>query len=280
MKNIKYFLGAALICAILFAVNVCATSAFPKSDAGISAYVNVSQSIDIEKVKSVFYEVEKVGDNYIYGKVNITEDTGGSITVHVYADTDGWLVAYLKSDEPVSRIMLWKTSDLNNPTFTVRTTLMEALTQAANKAQVSFAPAEVKYYDFKYPNANGMVILLKTQATEGNSIMQFQIPSNYTLYEASYYHYIYYYSYYSSDYYSHYRYWDSKMWVDETQISDLPTYYAGDVVYTGLYNTSSYGSSVEVGKLHAIKISYEKTSSESADHGSAGVAVVLVYKKI
>ena len=266
MKNTKYILGAALICAIFLTGNVNAASSFPQSDASMSAYVNVGQSIDIEKVKLVFNEIEEVGDNYIYGKTCIDQDTGGCTTVHIYADTDGWLVAYLKSDEPASRIMLWKTSDLNNPTFSISTTLMEALTNAANKAQVSFASTDVKYYDFKWPNANAMVILLKTQATEGNSIMQFQIPANYTLYEASYYHYIYW-----------YRDGDSSLKIDNTEISNIG-FNSGNWIHYNAFATTIYGQYIQTGTLHQINISYTPYSN-NYDKGSAGVATVLVYKK-
>ncbi len=292
MKNIIYVLGAALICAIFFTMNVGAVSSFPKSDASISAYVNVGQSIDLEKVKVIFNEVEKVGDNYIYGKTCIAEDTGGCMNVHVYADTDGWLVAYLGYNDHAANIMLWKTINLDNPAFTISTTLSQALTNAATEAQVSFSPTDVKYYDFKYPQANAMVILVKTQATGGSSIMQFQIPANYTLYEASYYHYIYYYSRCyninwatnhvcrSGDSNNRESYWDSKMWVDATQVSDLSTYYGGNGVYSNVRTINSYGQYVQAGTLHKITISYEAIGSDSVESGSAGVATVLVYKKV
>ena len=38
--------------------------AFPEDEAGISAYVNTSQTIDLDKLKTIFTEVEEVGDNW------------------------------------------------------------------------------------------------------------------------------------------------------------------------------------------------------------------------
>jgi hypothetical protein len=67
--------------------------AFPEDEAGISAYVTTSKTIDLVKLKEIFLEVEEVGDNYIIGITNIS-DFGGDINVTVYADTSGWIVAY------------------------------------------------------------------------------------------------------------------------------------------------------------------------------------------
>ncbi|GEM_PF-5498504 len=88
--------------------------AFRDGEAGISAYINTSQTIDLKKLKTIFTEVEEVGDNYIIGKTPIS-DWGGDINVMVYADTSGWIVAYFKNDEPASKIMQWGTADVNNP---------------------------------------------------------------------------------------------------------------------------------------------------------------------
>ena len=58
-------------------------SAFPEDEAGIAAYINTSQTISIEKIKTIFtWGVEEVGDNYIIGITPIS-DYGGDIGVHV-----------------------------------------------------------------------------------------------------------------------------------------------------------------------------------------------------
>jgi hypothetical protein len=77
------------------------TKAFPADEAGIAAYVKVGQTIDIEKIKKIFTEVKEVGDNYVIGITMISDAYPvdvGDIDVHLYADIDGCLVAYLGKD--------------------------------------------------------------------------------------------------------------------------------------------------------------------------------------
>jgi hypothetical protein len=260
-------------------------SAFPEDEAGIAAYINTSQTISIEKIKTIFSSVEEVGDNYIIGITPIS-DFGGNIGVHVYADTDGWLVAYLKMDEPAAKIMQWGTTDVNNPNIgVISTTLVDALLKAGDAAGVGVVKPKIKYYDFEFPNANGMMIFVRTRATgDGKNLHQVEIPVDYMLFEASYYHYIYYYSR-DYKYYGHwYTYWDSKLKVDGVTISDASTSYKGDGRYTWWRAFDSYRGAITPGTLHSIYIDYwrherDGKSTESAvDVGSAGVATVLIYR--
>ena len=250
-------------------------SAFPEDEAGISAYIDTEQAIDIDEVKTIFTEVEEVGENYIFGITPIS-NFGGDIDVHVYADTEGWIVAYLKNNESAAKIMQWGTADVDEPVVTEisLTTLVDALYAAGDAASVGIVSSKIKYYDFEYPDADGMTIFIKTRADEGANTVQFQIPANYTLYEASYYRYVYSYYYY---YYGYAGWWDSKLKVDGTTISDAPSLSGGTQWWREL---KSYGSRIVTGTLHTIEISYEKagTTGYSIDEGSAGVATVLIYK--
>jgi len=243
--------------------------AFPEDEAGISAYVNTSQTIDLDKLKTIFTEVEEVGDNYIIGITPIS-DFGGDIDVHVYADTDGWIVAYFTKDEPAAKIMQWgKDTDVDTPQITeiTTTTLEDAIIKAADAAGILWAVRDIKYYDFEYPNANGMTLFVRTRATAGTNITQVEIPATYTLYEASYYHYVTGYSYYGFS-------TNSKLKVDETTISDLSIsgpYHGYDRKWGRAFD--SYKEAITTGKLHKIEIAYS-----SDYYGSAGVATVLIYR--
>ncbi|MCX6677041.1 MAG: hypothetical protein NTU95_03730 [Methanothrix sp.] len=248
--------------------------AFPDGEAGIAAYISTGQVVDLEKIKTIFSSVEKVGDNYIVGVVQIP-DWGGNIPVHLYADTDGWMVSYLKKDEPVSEVMQWGSSDADNPTLGVikSTTLEDALYKAGDAAGVGIVATGIKYYDFEFPNANQMMIIAKTQATAGSSIHQIEIPENYMLFDASYYHYVYY----LSDYgnyggYGNY-FADSILKVDSATISDAATSYQGDWVLGWWRSMDQYKGAISPGSLHTIEISYTLS-----DTGSAGVATVLIYR--
>ena len=212
------------------------------------------------------------------------------MNVRVYADTDGWLVAYLPMTKPAAEIMKWETADVNNPKFgVISTTLEEALIKAGDAAKVGIDKNEIKYYDFEFPNANSMMIFVRTKATHGYNIVQVMIPANYTLFEASYYHYIYYYSRYYRDtapspdkYYE--TYWDSNLKVGGVTISDASTAYKGKDVYEWWRAFDSYNDAITTGKLHTIFIYYEprekdgESYSTALDYGSAGVATVLIYR--
>ncbi|MCK4736812.1 MAG: hypothetical protein KAT65_30435, partial [Methanophagales archaeon] len=247
-----------------------------------------NQTISINRIKTIFYYVDKVGDNYIIGRTKIP-DFGGDIGVHVYADTDGWLVAYLSMTEPAAKIMKWETTSKNTPKFgTISTTLEEALIKAGEAAKVGINTNEIKYYDFEFPNANGMMILVRTEATNGKNLLQVKIPADYMLFEASYYHYIYYYSdwayknIYSGPFYE--TYWDSKLKVDGVTISDASTSYKGKEKYTWWRAFESYKGAITTGRLHSIYIYYQprekdgESTERAIDVGSAGVATVLIYR--
>ena len=264
--------------------------AFPEDEAGIAAYIFTNQTISIEKLKKIFSKVYRVGDNYIIGKTPIP-DYGGDVDVHVYADTDGWLVAYLKMDEPASKIMQWETADVNNPKFVaISTTLVDALIKAGEAVNVGIVNSEIKYYDFEFPNANGMMIFVRTSATDGSKICQVEIPADYTLFEASYYYYIYYYSNYDKGAsYSH-TYWASSLWVEEVstkkwvKISVASTSYQGDWKYKWWRAIDTYKGEITPGTLYTIWVSYSpaerdgKSIEGAVDKGSAGVATVLIYR--
>ena len=247
--------------------------AFPEDEAGISAYVNTGQAIDLDKLKSIFEEVVEVGDNYIIGITNIS-NFGGDISVHVYADKNGWLIAYLTRDEPASKIMQWGTVDVNTPVITkiTTTTLRDALFKAGEAAGVGI-PVKIRYYDFEYPDANGMMIFVRTKATSGTNIVQVKIPADYILYEASYYHYVY------GGWGPHINQWaNSKLKVDGVTISSSPNVYGKWWRAFG-----SYKGMITTGQLHTIEVSYDFAvhpgpHSWSDDVGSAGVATVLIYR--
>ena len=79
-------------------------TAFLEDEAGVSAYVNTSQSIDLSKAESCYRTIEYKCDDYIIGSVELP-DLPEDEDVHVYVSADGWIVAYYLKDEPASKIM-------------------------------------------------------------------------------------------------------------------------------------------------------------------------------
>ncbi len=246
-------------------------AAFPEGEAGLTAYINTEQAIDLEKLKTIFSTVNEVGDNYILGIVQIP-DWGGNIAVHLYADTDGWMVAYLKKDEPVSMVMQWGTSDADNPTIGVikSTTLEDALYKAGDAAGVGIVSKDIKYYHFGFPNANRMMIIVKVQATKGSSIHQIEIPANYMLFDSAYYHYEYFYSWSNSE---NWGYTGSTLKIDGSTISEASTKRLDKTGYGWWRGMDRYKSAMNPGTLHTIQLEHL-----IADQGSAGVATVLIYR--
>ncbi len=251
-------------------------TAFPADKAGISAYVKVKKAIDLDKVRTIFTKVVDVGDNYIIGIVPIP-NLGGDTEVHLYADTDGWLVAYLTQEEHAAKIMKWPANyDLSPITKITTTTLREALNNAGKAAFVRIS-AEIKYYDFKFPDANEMTLFVKAarmvSQDRAAAITQVKVPTDYTLYEASYYH---------------YGYGGAVsggrgvvavpvlLKVDGAEISDLKEGYGTG---GGVTKFGSYQGAIAAGVLHMIEINYPNPTFTAPDVACGNtVATVLIYK--
>ena len=233
-----------------------AADAFPADVAGISAYVKVDQEIDIKKVTPIFREIEDLGDNYTIGVIPIP-NFGGDLDVHLYADTDGWLVAYFERGEPAAKIMQWGDADPENPEIGAvkSTTLEDALYKLGSAAGVRIAPGDIRYYHFKFPDANGMTVFVKTRTASGTSVVQIGIPATYTLYEASYYHYV---------YNKH-----SELKVDGTLVKQVRGRGWDSHGWERAFGL--YEGVIKTGTAHKMEIEYSSSSS-------AGVATVLIYK--
>ena len=160
--------------------------AFPADAAGLSAYVKLEQRIKItEELSRIFERIEDVGGNYIIGTVKVTNFVG-DVYPHLYVDTEGWVVAYFLSNEPASLVMHWS-GNAYDPNPFIGSTLEEALARACQALKVQL-PA-VSYYDFRYPKANNILILLSVLPTSGTKNMYVKIPSTYKLYSVSYFMY-------------------------------------------------------------------------------------------
>ena len=249
-------------------------SSFPADSAGIAAYVKLEQSIDLEVIKPLFNEVnnevKEVQDNFIWGMITVY-NFGRTSQVHLYVDTDGWLVTFLKHDEPTAGIMQWNPADVDIPAISEisRTTLTDVLRKVAVPIQVDFL-SQVHYCHFKYPEATGMKLFVKTTPTTGTTnFTKVIIPQPYTLYEKSYYHYTF-----------HAK--QTQLKVDDLLVNQLSSANGGwsSVVkfYDGIISNEIFTLKdvFTKGELHTITISY--TYYDDWPKGSAGVATALVYK--
>jgi len=127
----------------------------------------------------------------------------------------------------------------------------------------------IKYYDFEFPDADGMLLFAKTRATGGSNYTHISIPSDYTIYDASYSHY----GCNGDDWWWHF---SSNLNVDGKNVESIGKggYDSwGEVVNYNQYNIES---TLTVGSPHTIEISYGTGGYE--DHGSGGVATVIIYR--
>jgi len=174
-RNLIIFISTiALLCAAFFVIGAGeGTKTFLEKEAGISAYTNVGQ-VDLAEAKKVYRTVEREEDEYIVGSIALP-DYDESQDPHVYVSKDGWVVAYYLKDDPASKMMDWVSYD---KTDAVGTKLEAALKLMCN--QLGKLPPDVKYYDFRYPDANNLMII-----ADKNGTFKVKIPDDITVYERS-----------------------------------------------------------------------------------------------
>jgi len=140
---------------------------FLAAEAGFCAYGDVAQDINLTKAKEAFRGLEYESQDYIIGSVPIpgyteTED------VHVYVHRTGWIVAYYFNTEYVAKI------------------IMDFMTPADNKLEFAIkiicstilvATPNISYYDFRYPDANTLLIVGNQQTGSSQSIFRIFVPS-------------------------------------------------------------------------------------------------------
>jgi len=143
-------------------------NAFPESEAGIAAYVNVGGGINLTKAAETFSQLEEIGENHAIGIIS------GCNNIHIYVDVDGNIVAYFLKDEPSSKIYAWGEKKLY-PNIAIQT--------VCDKIGAVYEDIEpsIKYCHYQYPNADKIAIFSKNS----DGYVHVSVPENYNLYEAS-----------------------------------------------------------------------------------------------
>lgn len=163
-------------------------ASFLEQEAGIAAYVNVGQGIDLAKAKAAYRTLEKETESYVIGSVALP-DYPASEDVHVYVHKDGWIVAYYIKDEPTSKIIHW----LSYTPGKITTNLELGLDMMANS--LGLAITNLEYYHFNYPNANKLMLIAKSRETNtparGTETFELTIPGSLMVYERAWSLYVY-----------------------------------------------------------------------------------------
>lgn len=225
---------------------------FLEREAGISAYMNAGRSIDLAMAKSAFRTVERETDEYIIGSVPLsgypeTED------VHAYAHKDGWIATYYIKDEPAAKILDWNDYGQDGK---IRGTKLEiGIIAICNAASVP--TKDVKYYDFRYPDTNKMMIAAEAMWSSGRGEETFSIklPSDFVFYERSY-------SLLGDSIGTE---GSCTMYLDEKEISRIRR----DNTQYGVLSPTQLSFDV----LHTVKISQNYNNNKSF------VAIVLIYRE-
>jgi hypothetical protein len=227
---------------------------FLEEEAGISAYTNVGMEIDLDNAKEVYRTIEVEKENYTIGSVALP-NYAESNDVHVYVHKDGWIVAYYLKDEPIAKMVNYK-NYMENGDITLK--LDNALGRMCDG--VGLPLFYTTFYDFRYPNANKLMIIVDGQWVEGTDTFDMKIPSDVRVYDRSYYHWL----------------WDSdgsSFKLDGTEISSLGG--CGDCW------RSDYGkltpTQLMPDEFHMISLWHDEDGYYEKGH--ACVAIVLAYRE-
>ena len=266
MGKAKYIsvLAAVFLC-LFMAGNASATdgTTFPVDDAGIAAYVKVSESIDLEATMNNLlpHIADVIEVNTTYFIVNVTNDDN-QIT-HLYVGADGWVIPYYLRTENVSKIVRWNITSSEDPTpqnVTNMTTLEEMIFRVCSAIGVDYETirSDIKFYDFEHPDANRMMIVVDMlSGYPYSNSFYIAIPSMVTVKESSYSHYL---------HRSAPPYYHSEIKVNETEISRISGFYGSASRDARYYN---YNLTLDKRNTITLHTGYDIT---------CGVGWVVVYQ--
>jgi len=248
---------------------------FLEEEAGISAYVNVGQEIDLEKAKSAFKSIETANETYIIGQIALDGYDPEYVAPHVYVHEDGWIVTYYLRNEPSGKIMQWNGYDGGTITTT---TLADTVKKVCDSIQPEYDPPgtlynlikdNVSYYDFEFPDANRMMLI--TEWIDGYNIsdsFNLTLPIECELCNASW-------SHYCSISHGSFKYSKVKI----TDIDYYPVYTVSEVsgyrITRYRYGTFTPEQLSADGTQHIVIVEQDVSSLYG---GRSGAAIVLIYK--
>ena len=151
-----------------------------EDEAGISAYFHAGTTINLTDARRVFRTIEVETADYIIGSVPVT-NYPESEDVHVYIHRDGWILAYYLAADPVGKIFDWRIYHDTGGT-NITTKLENTLAVVAGEAGVPFSGAT--YYDFRYPNATHLMLIVEG-IYYGHDSFEVNLPGSFAYYQRS-----------------------------------------------------------------------------------------------
>lgn len=236
-------------------------TSFLEQDAGTTAYTQLS-NIDLDGAEGIMATVEVKTSEYIVGSVSLDEYTEAS-DVHVYVDTSGWIAAYYSRNELPSKIIDWV--DFEGLGQLEGTKLKKALNYVTNAMYMALS--DVKYYDFRYPDATDMMIIVdEAHGDDETESFNIKLPSGPAFYSRTWSHCIHILT--DDD-------TNGNIKIGETELHVVDNYYG--------YGTGEYWQIWE-GEITVTQLPVEEyrtlsvTNGEYYSDSSSYVGLVLIYK--
>jgi hypothetical protein len=230
-----------------------AAEGFLETEAGISAYGQIPLVV-IDTIKPVFKNIEKETSQYIIGSVALA-GYPESDDVHVYVDISGWIIAYYLNQELAAKIIDWAQYRAQG---TLGTKLEDAVALAA--AQMGYSLPPITYYDFRYPNANKIMIIIDEEPNTATQTFLLTLPS--------------------LDYFFYGREWSHAQYRHSGFNDDSNLKIDGQVLHSA--GTTAAGWNIYQGIISPIQLSPDVTHQfalQNTDGGDLDVyaAVLLIY---
>jgi hypothetical protein len=271
MKTKIFVAFITLVCSVLFLAGS-ASAAFATNESGISAYVKAGASINLDQASGAYRIIEDRTSTYIIGTVDVPNSTEYELP-HVFTSADGWIMAYYPKEEPRAMIVQWGQYDKNNPDLSQMksTRLEDAISKVSSAIGIDYSTLKpnTKYYDFQYPDANGLTLIAETRNTNGADSFKFRVPIEFTLYNVSWA----YFSYDASDSNSQFRFDGNILPGTDGGFNHNSNSDGGErreERYYGIINALTKDV------LHKGDLYYYSWAN---DDGSSSIAVALIYKE-
>ena len=221
------------------------SSTFLDNEAGIAYYTNVSQTLNLATAKAQFRTIEADESDYVVGSLEIsglpeTED------VHCFVHKDGWVVTYYLDSEPASKIIDWTYYSAGTLSETKLSLGLDDICLV-----LGITPTYYNYFNFEYPNANKLKIVIEEVTGQNTDSFDIQLTSTFTYYERS---------------WAHATSYRSTLDIDSSEISSVGSYYGKEFDYGELTPAQ-----LTLDVFHTVEIWIYNTG-----HIGYG-AIVLVY---
>jgi hypothetical protein len=149
------------------------------NEAGIAAYFQSPDSINLATVAPLYRTIETQTAQYIIGSIHVPNYPEWE-DVHLYVHTSGWVMAYYLKGDPVGRIFDWR----GYTGGTIIPTRLENVLGIV-VSQIGIAQPTMTFYHFQYPNATHMLLVADQAPDATTDSFQVNPTSAYGYFERS-----------------------------------------------------------------------------------------------